>query len=190
MTLLARLIAALTALCLSLPLQGAQDASVRLEPATDGRAWVLSADLEPPRTPRLEDAVMKGVPLHFVVEIELLRPRWYWWDQRVAQASSRARLTYHALAREFRVTRDEGLSTLHESFEAALAGVAQVRNWRIDPGEALAPGDYLVQARIRLDATQLPRALQVDALTNRDWNPQVEWTRANFTQPPTPTSAR
>jgi hypothetical protein len=65
-----------------------------------------------------------------------------------------------------------------------------VRNWRIDPGEALAPGDYLVQARIRLDATQLPRALQVDALTNRDWNPQVEWTRANFTLPPIPTNAR
>ena len=53
-----------------------------------------------------------------------------------------------------------------------------------------APGEYVVQARIRLDASQLPRALQVDALTNRDWNPQVEWTRASFTLPPTPTSAR
>ena len=190
MSLHLQLFALVIALFLSLPVVGAQDGSVRLEPAADGRAWVLSADLEPPRTSRLEDAVMKGVPLHFVLEIELLRPRWYWWDQKVAQASGRARLTYHALAREFRVTRDDGLSTPHESFEAALAGVAQVRSWRIDPGEALAPGDYVVQARIRLDATQLPRALQVDALTNREWNPQVEWTRANFTLPQTPINAR
>jgi hypothetical protein len=125
-----------------------------------------------------------------VLEVEVLRPRWYWLDQRIAQVSGRQRLTYHSLAREFRVTREDGFSKPHESFEAALAGLAQVRNWRIELGESLAPGEYLVQARIRLDASQLPRALQVDALTNRDWNPQVEWTRASFTQPPTPTSAR
>ncbi len=180
----------LTALLLYVPIAYPQEGTVRLEPTADGRAWVLSADLEPPRTPKLEDAVMKGVPLQFVLEVEVLRPRWYLWDQRITQVSGRARLTYHTLAREFRVTREDGLSKPHESFEAALAGVAQVRNWRIELGESLAPGEYVVQARIRLDATQLPRALQVDALTNRDWNPQVEWTRASFTQPPTPTSAR
>ena len=180
----------LFAVLLWVPLALAQEASLRLEPTADGRAWLLSADLEPPRTPKLEDAVMKGVPLHFVLEVEVLRPRWYWLDQRIAQVSGRQRLTYHSLAREFRVTREDGFSKPHESFEAALAGLAQVRNWRIELGESLAPGEYLVQARIRLDASQLPRALQVDALTNRDWNPQVEWTRASFTQPPTPISAR
>lgn len=190
MTVSVRLLQALIALLLCLPLAQAQDGAVRLESTADGRAWLLTADLEPPRTSRLEDAVMKGVPLHFVLEVEVLRPRWYWWDQRVAQASGRSRLTYHALAREFRVAREEGPSKPYDSFEAALAGVAQVRDWRIDLGEALVPGDYVVQARIRLDATQLPRALQVDALTNRDWNPQVEWTRASFTLPPTQTNAR
>lgn len=173
-----------------LPLVHAQDGPLRLEPTADGRAWLLSVDLEPPRTPKLEEAVMKGVPLQFVLEVEVLRPRWYWWDQRIGQVIGRQRLTYHTLAREFRVTRDEGPSTPYESFEAALAGMAQVRNWRIELGELPAPGEYVVQARIRLDASQLPRALQVDALTNRDWNPQVEWTRASFTLPPTPTSAR
>lgn len=166
------------------------DSAIRLEPTAEGRAWLLSADLEPPRTSRLEDAVMKGVSLHFLLEVEILRPRWYWWDQRIAQFAQRTRLTYHALTREFRMVRDDGPSRSFESFEAALAGVAQVRYWRIDPGEQLAPGDYLIQARLRLDPTQLPRPIQVDALTNRDWNPQVEWTRANFTQPLTPTNGR
>ncbi|MFM7570537.1 MAG: DUF4390 domain-containing protein [Betaproteobacteria bacterium] len=166
------------------------DSTILLDPTADGKAWLLSADLEPPRTSRLEDAVMKGVSLHFLLEVEVLRPRWYWWDQRIAQFAQRTRLTYHALTREFRVVRDDGPSRSFESFETALAGVAQVRYWRIDPGEQLAPGDYLIQARLRLDSSQLPRPIQVDALTNRDWNPQVEWTRANFTQPPTPTNAR
>ena len=38
-------------------------------------------------SPQLEDAVNKGVPLYFLVEFELLRPRWYWWDERTALAT-------------------------------------------------------------------------------------------------------
>jgi hypothetical protein len=30
--------------------------------------------------PTLEEAIQKGVPLYFVFEFELSRPRWYWVD--------------------------------------------------------------------------------------------------------------
>ena len=52
--------------------------NVGIEPSTDGEAWLLSADFSLALTPQLEDAVNKGVPLYFLVEFELLRPRWYW----------------------------------------------------------------------------------------------------------------
>ena len=183
-------VALLSVVMLVLPLAQAQEQPVRFEAAADGRGWLVSAELEPPRSPRLEDAAMKGIPLHFVLEVELLRSRWYWWDQRIAQFSGRARLSYHALAREFRVVRDDGPSVVFESFDSALAAMAQVRGWRVELADPLTPGDYVVQARLRLDPSHLPRPLQVDALTNRDWNPQVEWMRASFTLPATPTSAR
>jgi hypothetical protein len=42
---------------------------------------------------------------------------------------------------------------------------------------------------MRLDTTRLPKPFQMTALTDRDWNPQSEWKRFDFTVP-TPTSAR
>ena len=168
----------------------AEPAGVTLERSIDGRAWLVSADVEPPRSSRLEEAATRGVPLQFILEFELIRPRWYWWDQKIAQQSVALRLSYHALAREFRVARDDGSALSFDSFDAALLSIAQVRNWRIEQAEPLQSGDYLAQVRLRLDTTQLPRPLQVDALTNREWNPQVEWTRTSLTLPSTPKSAQ
>jgi hypothetical protein len=163
---------------------------VRIERSIDGRGWVVSANVEPPRSNRLEEAVLRGVALHFVLEFELLRPRWYWWDQRIAQQSTVIRFSYHALAREFRIAREDGKSFSFDSFEAALASMSQVNNWRIELSEAPPSGDYIAQIRLRLDTSQLPRPFQVDALTNREWNPQVEWTRTTLTLPPTAKNAQ
>jgi len=61
----------------------------RLVAAEDG--IVLSADFEFDLTSRLEDALAKGVPLYFVVEFEIYRPRWYWLDERIGAASRSTR---------------------------------------------------------------------------------------------------
>lgn len=188
-----RFLAALAALLIGVPVLAQTEASnsqgVRLERSIDGRALVVSADVEPPRSARLEEAVSRGVTLHFVLEFELLRPRWYWWDQRVAQQSAPLRLSHHALAREFRIVREDGKALTFDSLDAALGALAQVRNWRIEFAEPPPGGEYVAQLRLRLDTGQLPRPFQVDALTNREWNPQVEWTRSSLTLPSTPKSA-
>lgn len=167
----------------------AETLAVRAERSIDGRALVVSAEVEPPRSARLEEAVSRGVMLHFTLEFELLRPRWYWWDQKIAQHSATMRLSHHAVAREFRVVRADGKALTFDSLEAALGALAQVRNWRIDFPEPPPAGDYVAQMRLKLDTSQLPRPFQVDALTNREWNPQVEWTRSALTLPPIPKSA-
>ena len=58
--------------------------SVLLEPAPGGDGWLLSADFTLALPARLEEAVSRGVALYFVLEFELNRPRWYWWDERSA----------------------------------------------------------------------------------------------------------
>ena len=120
-----RFLAALAALLIGVPVLAQTEASnsqgVRLERSIDGRALVVSADVEPPRSARLEEAVSRGVTLHFVLEFELLRPRWYWWDQRVAQQSAPLRLSHHALAREFRIVREDGQALTFDSTARANA---------------------------------------------------------------------
>jgi hypothetical protein len=136
---------------------------------------VLNAAVTLDLTARLEDVLAQGVPLHFVVEFECLRPRWYWLDERIGVATLTARLSFHALTRSYRVST----GTLHQSFptlEEALRALGRVREWLVLPPGALQQGTtYKVYVRMRLDVSQLPKPFQVSALANRDWSIASAW---------------
>ena len=76
---------------------------IQISPAEDG-GFVLATDLAFDFSPRLEEAVGKGLTLHFVAEFELTRPRWYRFDRRVIQIRQTWRLTHHALTRQYRLS--------------------------------------------------------------------------------------
>lgn len=154
--------------------------SARIEPAASGDGWVLAAEFTVPLPARLEEAVNHGVALYFVVEFELVRPRWYWWDEKTAQISQTYRLSYHALTRQYRVSVN-GFPQAFASLEEALQAMSRLRGWRVlDADQVRAGADYTAQLRLRLDASMLPKPFQVTAITNRDWNLQAEWTRFRF----------
>ena len=50
---------------------------------------LLNAEFDLALNPTLEEALQKGIPLYFVLEFELTRPRWYWLDEKVAQTVDR-----------------------------------------------------------------------------------------------------
>jgi hypothetical protein len=139
--------------------------------------YALDADLEIALNPHLEDAINKGVPLYFEVEFELTRERWYWFDARPVSRQLMLRLSYHALTRQYRVSR----GALHQSFSSladALRVLSRVRSWQVlERAEMEAGTEYQAALRMRLDVTQLPKPFQVNALTNRDWNLASEWRR-------------
>jgi Domain of unknown function (DUF4390) len=143
-------------------------------------AWVLSADFTVPLHGRLEDAVNQGVALNFVVDVDVYRSRWYWWDERLTQASQTYRLSYHALTRQYRVTVN-GFQQSFPTLSDALRGMSMVRAWKIMDLDRPKPGvSYDAYVRMRLDLAQLPKPFQITALTNRDWNLQAEWKRFTF----------
>jgi hypothetical protein len=138
---------------------------------------VLNADFELDLTPRLEEALAKGVPLFFVIEFECVRPRWYWLDEKIGAATLSVRLSFHALTRTYRLWT----GTLHQSFptlDEALRALGRVREWLVLPRDALKPETiYGAYVRLRLDTAQLPKPFQVSALANRDWVLASEWKR-------------
>lgn len=139
--------------------------------------YYLEAEFEIALTPILEDALNKGVPLYFSVEFVLTRPRWYWFNEKLANARQLYRLSYNALTRQYRV----GVGTLYQNFPSlpeALAFMSQVRlRDIIEPG-ALAKGEsYVAELRMRLDITQLPRPFQVSAVGTREWSVSSDWHR-------------
>ncbi|MBK5102902.1 MAG: DUF4390 domain-containing protein [Burkholderiales bacterium] len=148
---------------------------ISIEANDDG--YILDADFEIDLNPRLEDAINKGVALYFEVEFELTRKRWYWFDEHPVSRQLTLRLSYHALTRQYRISR----GALHQSFSSltdALRVLSRVRSWRVlERGEVGAGTDYEAALRMLLDVTQLPKPFQVSALTNRDWNLASEWRR-------------
>jgi hypothetical protein len=169
---------AMLALMLALPtFAGAAEieiTSAQLASGEDG--YVLSADFLFDLNPRLEEAVNRGVVLHFVAEFDLTRPRWYWLDEKVASQSLTYRLSYHALTRQYRLTTG-GLHQSFDSLSEALRVLSRVRNWVvIDKGASARAGEtYTAALRMRLDLQQLPRPFQIAALGNRDWSLASDW---------------
>ena len=155
--------------------------AARLEIVDDG--FALSADFAFDFNPRLAQVVASGVPLYFLAEFELTRPRWYWFDEKPAARSQHIRISYHAISRQYRLST--GL--LQQSFagiDEALAVLRRLRNWLvIERGTALGDVDYVAAVRLRLDLSLLPKPFQVSALTSRDLRLESDWRRFTFRPP-------
>lgn len=150
-----------------------------IAPADD--AYVLSADFAVDLGPRLEDAVSRGVPLNFALEVTLTRSRWYWADEYVAGRTLAYRLAYNALTRQYRLSMG-GLHQSYPSLAEALAVLSRVSALPVAEKGGLKPGEtYKVALRLSLDRSQLPKPFQVDAIANSDWQVDAKVLRWQFT---------
>ena len=173
---------------------GAAEIAVRaanLRAAEEG--VVLNAEFTFELNARLGEAVSNGVPLYFVIEFDLTRPRWYWFDEKTASKRVQVRLSYHALPRQYRLST--GVVQQHfDSLSEALDVLRHVRNWLVvERGIAASDARYEAAVRMRLDTELLPKPIQVSALTSRDWNLESPWRRFAFRapqQPPAPVETR
>lgn len=155
--------------------EGIEVRKAALITAEDG--YALEADFDIALTRTLEDALNKGVPLYFTLEFELIRPRWYWLNEKIADSRQQFRLSYNALTRQYRVA----IGTLYQNFESlpeGLAFLSRVRVRDIAETGALARGaSYTAALRLQLDTSQLPRPFQLSAVGSREWSLSSEWHR-------------
>ena len=156
-------------------------AEARLGATEDG--IVLAADFAFELNPRLAEVVTNGVPLYFVVEFELTRPRWYWFDEKAAAKRIQLRLSYHPLSRHYRLSTGV-LQQNYATLEEALNVLRRVRNWLVvERSASLADANYEAAVRMRLDVTLLPKPFQLSAITSRDLNLESSWRRFTFRPP-------
>ena len=140
-------------------------------------AYALDADFEIALTPTLEDILGKGVALNFLLELDLIRPRWYWLNDKVGSLTQQYKLSYNSLTRQYRIS----LGTFFQNFATAAEAVrfiSRVRNLPVTEKSALQPGvSYQASVRMRLDVSQLPKPFQITALGSREWNLSSDWYR-------------
>lgn len=129
----------------------------------------------------LEDALNRGVPLYFTTNVEITRPRWYWFDEKAIRTSQTVRISYNVLTRQYHAGAAGQLQQTFNSLDDALALVRRPNRWVVAGPNALQAGEiYHVALRMALDLEQLPKPFQINALNNSDWRLSSEWKVFNF----------
>jgi hypothetical protein len=147
----------------------------------EGDSYRLEADLDIGLTHTQEEALNKGVALYFVSEFELSRPRWYWFDEKVARLKHQYKLSYNALTRQYRLS----VGNLYQNFatlDEAMAVMSQLRDRVVLERNALEKDEtYVAALRMRFDVSQLPKPFQLNALASKDWTLNSGWYRWEVT---------
>ncbi len=142
---------------------------------------LLSAELQFELPTAVEEALLKGVAVVFVAETEVTRERWYWMNKKVVSTERHMRLAFQPLTRRWRLNVAPGpmsntglgvaLNQTFDSLTDALAAVQRLSRWKIaDFGTIDLERRHWVDFRFRLDASQLPRPLQIGTLGQSEWN--------------------
>lgn len=139
----------------------------------------LDADFSLDLTPVLEDALNRGVSLTFNITLEVLEPRWYWFNKEVINFQQDRRLSFNPLTRTYRFS----IGSLYLSFgtlEDALQALTHLNHMRLsEAGRISKGGRYEATLQMKLDVSQLPKPFQLDAISNSDWNlvsKPMKWT--------------
>lgn len=128
----------------------------------------------------VQDALIKGIPIHFVVEADLFRERWYWADRKVASGVRHLRVTYQALSRRWRLQTSpqpignagQGVAVAQQfdSLDELLTSLQRIHRWQIGSAEDVDPqARHNLDFRFRLDVSLLPRPVQFGVAGQSDW---------------------
>jgi hypothetical protein len=146
--------------------------------------YEIVADFKITLPPTVAEALIRGVALNFVTEQTVTRSRWYWFDSAIIQNEQQTKLSYNALTQQYRISR----GILFQSFsnlESALQVLGHQTSQPVSISKLSGGGGYVARllksetkftafAQMRLDTSQLPKPLQVSALTNSEWNLESE----------------
>lgn len=150
------------------------------------QGYVLDADIDIVLNPTLEDALAKGINLHFLLELEVTRPRNWWFDAGIAESVRKMRIYYHLLLRRYVVETGYTTRTV-ATLDEALALLGKVDDWQVLERAVLKTGQrYDARLRLRLNTALLPKPLSIGAVTGEKWELDTPWYGWSFDAPASP----
>lgn len=158
----------------ALAVEGIEFIDANIEASDEGYLLTSSFSVELSRT--LEEALMRGVPLYFTLQVQLSRPRWYWFDEVAIKSTRTFRLSYNLLTERYRASIDGNLHRSFSRLDDMLALLRRPGRWIIADSNALRrDAVYNVSVQLGLDIGQLPKPIQVSAISNNEWRLSSGW---------------
>ena len=131
----------------------------------------LYAQIDVTLTSLLADAVNRGVSLYFITDFEFLQPRWYWFPEELAHVSRVTRLSYNTLLRQYVVSGVDVRTRNVDRLSDALTILGRIDGWPVIPRDRLSKTqNYRAVLTMRLDTSQLPKPLQINAIATGRWD--------------------
>jgi hypothetical protein len=141
--------------------------------------YALNAEFNLELTPTLEGMLDRGIPLTFVVRVEVQESRWYWFNRSLAKVNQERRIIFNPITRSWRYS----IGSLYLNFTSladALKAISRVQDMPLLPANTLVKGHpYKVDVQMELAVDQLPKPFQIDALSSSDWKLEsrpLQWT--------------
>lgn len=150
-----------------------------LEPRGNDLFLSMSWEYDLPET--LIDTLRRGIALFFVCEVKLQSKRWYWFDKDLGHLELVQRISFSPLTRQYRFSRG-GLSQTYDTLEQILPITRHLIGWRIAESSILKNSSLELEVRMRLDASRLPKPLQVVVGGNSDWTLDSGWITVDINQ--------
>lgn len=150
---------------------------VWLQKTDDG--YAVQADLSVADSDKLRAILKSGITLHMHLEMRFLRERRWWLDEDLGFVTWEPALSFDSLLSRY-IVISGGRKTGYDSLSAALARLGRLRARSSDnPGFARMRelrGVYII-ARFEADIGNLSLPMQVDLLTDDDWETSSGWRR-------------
>ena len=125
------------------------------------------------------DALHSGVPLGIRLDIEIIHPRRWWFDDDSVALRQSYQLDYHAVSERYIVLNiNSGEQISFASLLSALEHIGRIERLPlIDTAVLDDDRGYYVRLRASLDQEQFPGPLRLLAFWRRDWSIASEWYR-------------
>ena len=149
----------------------------RAETSVVNDVYVLNAEIDYRFNDEVLEALENGVPLTLEVDIEILRPRQWMWNETFTSLRQRYRLLYHALTQQYLVKNiNSDIQYNFPTQQAAITALGTITDLPLLDKRLLEPGEqYLARMRANLDLESLPTPLRLLAYLSPQWHLDSEW---------------
>ncbi len=141
-------------------------------------------DIKKAFTPKINQAVLNGIPTTFSFYVTLYKTQGSWFDKKIADIQIKSTLKYNALKKNFSVLRSwkDKDAVIAQTFKEAKSLMTEIDNLTILPLNQLTKGDkYQLRIKAKLDRVTLPLSLHYVLFFVSFWDFETNWYLINFT---------
>lgn len=153
-----------------------------VRPKLVDQSLVLAGYLDLSLSPKVEEALSKGIPLDVIIDIRLYQYRRFLWNKKIAAWTLHRGIQYHALSGQYLISAGDPGAETRESLltpQEALKQLGSLNDLTLALPEKLSGDGYTVDVRVSLDIEALPTPLRPVAYTSFAWHLNSGWTSWN-----------